>query len=148
MTFSFKHESRNGEWTALPGRRASVEGELGERRIRRHHGERNFHVSLECLRGTAPLIDLLVPQGHLCPIGSSSSLGSPPQRVGHQLSSRRMRLDSGNRLGFAERTDCVDICLCQNRLRNEMRAVRRRLRGAGGCLGSWSGLSSSRSWSD
>jgi hypothetical protein len=47
-----------------------------------------------------------------------------------------MRLDSGNRLAFAERTDCVDICLCQNRLRNEMRAVRRRLKGAGGCLGS------------
>ena len=37
-----------------------------------------------------------------------------------------MRLDSGNRLAFAERTDCVDICLCQNRLRNEVRDGRRR----------------------
>ena len=146
MTFSFKHESHNGEWTALHGHRASVKGGLGARRIRRHHGERNCHVSLECLRGTAPLTDLLVPQGHLCPIGSSSSLGSPPES--RTPAERRMRLDSGNRLAFAERTDCVDICLCQNRLRNEMRAVRRRLRGTGGCLGSWSGLSSSRSWSD
>ena len=79
MTFSFKHESRNGEWTALPGRRASVEGELGARRIGQHHGKRHCHVSLECLRGTVPLIDLIVLQGHLCPIGSSSSLGSPPR---------------------------------------------------------------------
>ena len=27
-----------------------------------------------------------------------------------------MRLDSGNRLAFAERTDYIDMCLCQNRL--------------------------------
>jgi hypothetical protein len=37
-----------------------------------------------------------------------------------------MRLDSGNRLAFAERTECIDICLCQDRLRNEMHDVRRR----------------------
>ena len=78
-TFSIKHELRNGECTALPGRRASVKGGLGARRIRRHHGERRCHVSLECLRSTAPLTDLLVLQGHLCPTGSSSSLGSPPR---------------------------------------------------------------------
>ena len=78
-TFSFKHESRNGECTALPGGRASVKGGLGARRIGRHHGERNCHVSLECLRSTAPLTDLLVLQGHLCPTGNSSSLGSPPR---------------------------------------------------------------------
>ena len=49
-----------------------------------------------------------------------------------------MRLDSGNRLAFAEcTTDCIDICLC-HLLRNEMRDVRRRLGRAGGCLGSGS----------
>ena len=53
-------------------------------------------------------------------------------------SERRMRLDSGNRLTFAERTDYIDMCLCQNRLRNEVRDGRRRLGRAGGCLGSGS----------
>ena len=76
--FFFQHKLRNGELIALPVGRANVGG-LGARHIRRHHGERNCHVSLEWLRGTAPLTDLLVPQGHLCPIGSSSSLGSPPR---------------------------------------------------------------------
>ena len=78
-TFSIKHELRNGECTALPGRRASVKGGLGARRIRRHHSERHYRISLECLKLTVPLTDLLVLQGHLCPIGSSSSLGSPPR---------------------------------------------------------------------
>jgi hypothetical protein len=40
-----------------------------------------------------------------------------------------MRLDSGNRLAFAECTERIDICLCQDRLRNEMHDVRRRLEG-------------------
>ena len=60
MTFSFEHELRNGECTALPRRRASVKGGLGARRIREHHGNRHCHVSLECLKGTVPLIDLIV----------------------------------------------------------------------------------------
>ena len=62
-TFLIKHELRNGECTALPGGRASVKGEPLARRIGRHHGKRHCHVSLECLRGTAPLTDLLVLQG-------------------------------------------------------------------------------------
>ena len=41
MTFSFEHELRNGECTALPGRRASVKGGLGARRIGQHHGKRH-----------------------------------------------------------------------------------------------------------
>ena len=47
--FFFQHELRNGEWTALPGGRANVEGGLGARRVRRHYGEHNCHASLECL---------------------------------------------------------------------------------------------------
>ena len=69
-TFLIKHELRNGECTALPGGRASVKGEPLARRIGRHHGKRHCHVSLECLKLTVPLTDLLVLQGHLCPIGS------------------------------------------------------------------------------
>ena len=33
-----------------------------------------------------------------------------------------MRIHSGNLLAFAECTDCIDICLCQNGLRNGMRS--------------------------
>ena len=115
---------------------ASLKGEPFARRIGRHHGKRHCHLSLECLRGTVLLTDLLVPQGHLRPTDSKSSLGLPPER--RTSSERRIRLDSGNCLAFAERSDCVDICLCQNGLRNEMRDGRRRLGEAGGCLGSGS----------
>ena len=100
-----------------------MKGGVGARRIRRHHGERRCHVSLECHRGTVLLTDLLVPQGHLRLTDSRSSLGLPP-REKDIISERRMRLDSGNRLAFVEcTTDCIDICLC-HLLRNEMRDVR------------------------
>ena len=79
MTFLIKHELRNGECTALPAGRASVKGGLGARRIRRHHGERRCHVSLQCLKGTVLLTDLLVPQGHLHLTDNRSSLGLPPR---------------------------------------------------------------------
>ena len=46
-----------------------------------------------------------------------------------------MRLGSCTRLAFAECTDCIDICLCQNMLRNEMREVLRWLVRAGGQIG-------------
>ena len=62
MTFSIKHELRNGECTALPGRRTSVKGGLEARRIRRHHGERRCHVSLE-QRGGRPCV-LSMSWGH------------------------------------------------------------------------------------
>ena len=55
-----------------------MEGGLGARSIRRHHGARRCHVSLECLRGTVLLTDLLVPQGHLHLTNSRSSLGLLP----------------------------------------------------------------------
>ena len=140
MTLSFEHELCNGECTALPGRRASVKGGLGARRIGQHHGKRHCHVSLECLRGTVPLIDVVVLQGHLYPIGSSRRqlTGIAPEREVLTSSERRMRLDSGNRLAFAERTDYIDTCLCQNRLSNEVHDGRRRLGRADGCLGSGS----------
>jgi hypothetical protein len=57
----FKHKLCNGECIALPRRRANMKDGLGVRRIKRHHGERNCHNSLECLRGSPPLIDLFVP---------------------------------------------------------------------------------------
>ena len=56
MTFSFEHELRNGECTALPGRRASVKGGLGARRIGQHHGKRHCHVSLECKGSMSGLV--------------------------------------------------------------------------------------------
>ena len=43
-----------------------------------HGGSDDIMVSAAAM-STAPLTDLLVLQGHLCPIGSSSSLGSPPR---------------------------------------------------------------------
>ena len=79
MAFSIKHELRNGECTELPGRRASVKGGLGARRIRRHYGERHCHVSLECPNGIVSLTDLLIPQGHLRLTDTRGSLGSPPR---------------------------------------------------------------------
>ena len=48
-----------------------------------------------------------------------------------------MRLDSGNRLAFAQRTGCINICLCRNRLRSEMCGILRGLVRAGGRLGLW-----------